>query len=153
MGTVSGCLLVSTEMFDWVQVGALAGPLKDIHRVIPKPLLHCLWPVSQSLWLKNTPNEWCMLHCRYGVVQMMSGAWFRDDSWWWRSSDQSILFLSVWVLMCFFPKCALCIEDSPAFGHKAQICEVLVRRCPSASITYFYLNSVCIMSYLEGVSQ
>ena len=26
-------------MFDWVQVRALAGPLKDIHRVVPKPLL------------------------------------------------------------------------------------------------------------------
>ena len=29
-------------MFDWVQVWALAGPLKDIHRLVPKPLLHCL---------------------------------------------------------------------------------------------------------------
>ena len=29
-------------MFDWVQARALAGPLKDIHRVVPKPLLHCL---------------------------------------------------------------------------------------------------------------
>ena len=29
-------------MFDWVQVLALAGPLKDIQRLAPKPLLHCL---------------------------------------------------------------------------------------------------------------
>ena len=29
-------------MFDRVQVGALAGPLKDIHKLVPKPLLCCL---------------------------------------------------------------------------------------------------------------
>ena len=33
---------VTPEMFDWVQVRALAWPLKDIHRVVPKPLLRCL---------------------------------------------------------------------------------------------------------------
>ena len=33
---------VSPEMFDQVQVRALAGPLKDIQRLVPKPLLHCL---------------------------------------------------------------------------------------------------------------
>jgi hypothetical protein len=29
-------------MFDRVQVWDLAGPLKDIQRLVPKPLLHCL---------------------------------------------------------------------------------------------------------------
>ena len=29
-------------MFNWVQVQPLAGPLKDIQRLVPKPLLHCL---------------------------------------------------------------------------------------------------------------
>ena len=29
-------------MFDRVQVQALAGPLKDIQRLVPKPLLCCL---------------------------------------------------------------------------------------------------------------
>ena len=29
-------------MFDWVQVQALAGPLKDIQRLVEKPLLRCL---------------------------------------------------------------------------------------------------------------
>ena len=33
---------VSPEMFDQVQVQALAGPLKDIQRLVPKPLLRCL---------------------------------------------------------------------------------------------------------------
>ena len=33
---------VSPEMFDWVHVMSLAGPLKDIHIVVPKPLLRCL---------------------------------------------------------------------------------------------------------------
>ena len=33
---------VSPEMFDQVQVRALAGPLKDIQRLVPKPLLRCL---------------------------------------------------------------------------------------------------------------
>ena len=33
---------VSPEMFDRVQVRALAGPLKDIQRLVRKPLLSCL---------------------------------------------------------------------------------------------------------------
>ena len=32
---------VYSERFDWVQVRALAGPPKDIHRAIPKALLCC----------------------------------------------------------------------------------------------------------------
>ena len=42
---------VSPEMFDWVQVRALAGPLKDIHRVVPKPLLRCLGCVLRLIVL------------------------------------------------------------------------------------------------------
>ena len=34
--------LVSQEMFDRVQVRALAGPLKANQRLVPKPPLHCL---------------------------------------------------------------------------------------------------------------
>ncbi len=33
---------VSPEMFNWVQVQALAGPLKDVHGVLPKLLLYYL---------------------------------------------------------------------------------------------------------------
>ena len=33
---------VSPEMIDWVQVRALAGPLKDIQRLVPKPRLRSL---------------------------------------------------------------------------------------------------------------
>ena len=33
---------VSSEMLDRVQVWALARPLKNIQRLVPKPLLHCL---------------------------------------------------------------------------------------------------------------
>ncbi|WP_213080760.1 hypothetical protein, partial [Escherichia coli] len=33
---------VSPEIFDWVQGQAVAGPLKDIHRVVYKPLLLCV---------------------------------------------------------------------------------------------------------------
>ena len=32
---------VSPEMLDWVQVRDLAGLLKDIQRLVLKPLLHC----------------------------------------------------------------------------------------------------------------
>ena len=41
----------SPEMFVWVQVSALAGPLKDIHRVVPKPLLLCLGCVLRVIVL------------------------------------------------------------------------------------------------------
>jgi hypothetical protein len=33
---------VSPEMFDQVQVQALVGPLNDIQRLVPKPVLCCL---------------------------------------------------------------------------------------------------------------
>ncbi len=38
-------------MSDWFQVPALAGPLKDVHRVVPKPLLHCLGCVHRVIVL------------------------------------------------------------------------------------------------------
>ncbi len=36
-------------MSDWFQVPALAGPLEDVHRVVPKPLLHCLGCVRRVI--------------------------------------------------------------------------------------------------------
>ena len=43
MGSIASQLFqVSPEMFDRVQVRALAGSLKDIQRLVLKPLLHCL---------------------------------------------------------------------------------------------------------------
>jgi hypothetical protein len=36
------CFQVSPEVFDRVQVRTLAGPLTDIQRLVPKPLLHDL---------------------------------------------------------------------------------------------------------------
>ena len=38
-------------MFNRVQVRALAGPLKDIQRLVPKPLLHCLGCVLRVIVL------------------------------------------------------------------------------------------------------
>jgi hypothetical protein len=42
---------VSPEMVDRVQVRALAGPLKDILRLVPKPLLRCLGCVLRIIVL------------------------------------------------------------------------------------------------------
>ena len=42
---------VSPEMFDQVQFRALAGPLKDIQTLVPKPLLCCLGCVLRVLVL------------------------------------------------------------------------------------------------------
>ena len=42
---------VPPGMFDRVQVRALAGPLKDIHRLVTKPLLHCLGCVLRVIVL------------------------------------------------------------------------------------------------------
>ena len=38
-------------MLDRVQVRALAGPLKDIQRLVPKPLLRCLGCVLRAVVL------------------------------------------------------------------------------------------------------
>ena len=52
---------VSPEMLDGVPVRALAGPLKDIQRLVPKPLLHCLGCVLRVIDLLEgeplTPSE------------------------------------------------------------------------------------------------
>ena len=44
-------------MFDQVQVQALAGLLKDIQRLVPKPLLHCFGCVLRVIvLLKGEPS-------------------------------------------------------------------------------------------------
>ena len=48
---------VSPEMLDQVQVRALAGPLKDIQRLVPKPLLHCFgWVLRVVILLEGEPS-------------------------------------------------------------------------------------------------
>uniref|UniRef100_A0A673ZKN5 Uncharacterized protein n=1 Tax=Salmo trutta TaxID=8032 RepID=A0A673ZKN5_SALTR len=48
---------VSPEMFDRVQVRALAGPPKDIPRLVPKPLLRCLdWVLRVIVLLDGEPS-------------------------------------------------------------------------------------------------
>ena len=51
-------------MFDWVQVQARAEPLKDIHRVVTKPLLRCLGCVFRVVVLlegEPSPKVLCTL--------------------------------------------------------------------------------------------
>ena len=51
---------VSPEIFDRVQVRALAGTLKDIQRLVPKPLLRCLGCVLRVVILlegETTPQS------------------------------------------------------------------------------------------------
>ena len=51
---------VSPEIFDWVQVRALAELLKDIHRVVLKPLLLSLGcALSIIVWLEGEPSGQC----------------------------------------------------------------------------------------------
>ena len=48
---------ISSEMFDQVQVWALAGPLKDIQRLVTKPRLRCLGCVIRGVvLLKGEPS-------------------------------------------------------------------------------------------------
>ena len=49
---------VSPKMFDRVQVRALAGLLRDIQRLVPKPLLHCLgWVLRVVVLLGGEPSH------------------------------------------------------------------------------------------------
>ena len=51
------CFLVSPEILDRVQVWTLAGPLKDIKRLVPKPLLCCLGSVLRVVvLLESNPS-------------------------------------------------------------------------------------------------
>jgi hypothetical protein len=110
-------------MFDAVQVRALAGPLKDIQSLVPKPLQRCLGyvlrvivllegePSPQSevlsvLELNNIPTAEKHPHSMMlpppcftvGVVPGFFQMWllaFRPKSFILVSSDQRILFLMV----------------------------------------------------------
>ena len=48
---LQGYFQVSPEMFDWVQIWALAVPLKDIQRLVLKPRLRCLGCVLRVIVL------------------------------------------------------------------------------------------------------
>ena len=64
----------SPEMFDRFQVQALAGRLKDIHRLVPKPLLRCLGSVS--CWKVN-------LCLQYEVLSTLEQVFIKDLSVLW----------------------------------------------------------------------
>lgn len=84
----------SSEMFSWVHVWALSGPLKDIYRVIPKLLLcyldcvlkdvsvQCCVHLSLDAAAEKVPQHdaaTTILHCRDGIGQVKSGACFPPD--------------------------------------------------------------------------
>ena len=56
--SLNGYFQVSPEMFDRVQVRALAGPLKDIQRHVPKQLLRCLGCVLKVVVLLEGEPLW-----------------------------------------------------------------------------------------------
>ena len=74
---------VSPEISDWVQVRALTWQLKDIHRVVPKPLLRCLGCVLRVIvLLEGKPlaeSEVLSTHLSTGIGQVMRGACFPPD--------------------------------------------------------------------------
>jgi hypothetical protein len=49
--------------FDWIQVRALAGPLKDIPRFVLKPLLRCLGCVRVVVLLEGEPSPQSKVLC------------------------------------------------------------------------------------------
>ena len=56
-GLLHSYFQLSPEMFDRVQVWALAGPLKDVHRLGLKPLLRCLgWVLRVVGLLEGEPS-------------------------------------------------------------------------------------------------
>ena len=66
---------VSPEMFDLVQVWALAGPLKDIQRLFPKPLPHCLGCVLRVIvLLESEPSP------QFEVLNILGQVFIKDLS-------------------------------------------------------------------------
>ena len=64
---------VSLEIFDGVQVRALAGPLKDPQRLVPKPLLHCLGCVLRVVALLEGEPE-----CQSEVLSPLEKVFSKD---------------------------------------------------------------------------
>ena len=67
------------QMFNWIQVWALAGPLKDIHRLSPKPLL-------------------CSLGCVLRVIVMLEGKPLPQSEV--QSALKQVFFKDLGVLSC-----------------------------------------------------
>ena len=66
---------VSPETFDRVQVRALAGPLKDNQRLVPKPLLHCLCCLFRVVvLLEGEPSP------QYEVLSALEQVFIKDLS-------------------------------------------------------------------------
>ena len=62
-------------MSDWVQVRALAGPLKDIQRLVPKPLLRCLGCVLRVVVLlegKPSPQSEVLSTLEHVFIKALS---------------------------------------------------------------------------------
>ena len=72
---MDGYFQVCPEMFDWFQVGALAGPFRDIQRVVPKTLLHCFVRVlSVTVLLDSKPSA------QSDVLSTLDQVFFKDLS-------------------------------------------------------------------------
>ena len=62
----------SLQMFDRVQVRALTGPLKDIQRLEPKPLLHCLgWVLRVMVLLEGDPSLQSEVLSRFSSISVL----------------------------------------------------------------------------------
>ncbi len=114
-----------------------------------------LWRVPQSLPLKNSPTAWdCYQHTLllgwYSACDEQCLVSFKQDAWNWGSSDQRILFLTVWGSFRYFfanSKCVfMCLHWREDWVlphcHKAQIDGVL-QWC--LSFCRFHLSAYMIM--------
>lgn len=118
-GAVGGHFQVSVEMWERVQVSALAGSTKDFHRVVPERLCHCIdgrCRSAQSAGLlapsqgftrcfasfsfppdPSAPSCWKTPHgmrlppwrCTSGAEQVTSQRWSRDEGRCQRSCVRS----------------------------------------------------------------
>jgi hypothetical protein len=72
---------VSRKMLDRVQVRALAGPLKDIQRLVLKPLLRCLGCVLRvTVLLESEPSP------QFEVLSALEQVYIKDLCTFLRSS-------------------------------------------------------------------
>ncbi len=108
------------------------------------------WRVPQSLPLKNSPTAWCcykhtLLLGWYSAGDDQCLVSFKHDAWNWGSSDQIMLFFTVWgSFRCSFAnyKCVfLCLHWREDWVIKPRSVKCCSGVCPSVYFSYLHIWS------------
>ncbi len=112
---------------------------------------------SPCRWKTAPRHETCPAHFTFGMVLGMCLVFFKHDAWKWVSSDQIILFLSVFFQMCFHvstlkrglslkPRLLECCSD---VCHSEDFSHLHIRSWSSTRVTIRFLVTTLTKALLH----